>query len=250
MIKCIIIEDERHAVKHLENELAKTGYEYTVMARIETITEAVKYLKSNHADLIFLDVQLADGLSFEIFDHVQLKTPVIFTTSYDQYITKAFEINSISYILKPVDADELKAALDKYSFLYNHPVKTEDINQKIAKMSQDYQKRFLVQTGNKMVSIQVEDTAYYKVENKRFLILTTKDKSQYLIDANMEFLEKRLDPELFFRINRQYIVGLSAIASITRLENGRITIETNPPAKEELIVSGDRAADFKHWLNH
>jgi two-component system, LytTR family, response regulator LytT len=250
MIKCIIIEDERHAIKHLENELAKTGYEYTVMARIETITEAVKYLKNNNADLIFLDVQLADGLSFEIFDHIQLKTPVIFTTSYDQYITKAFEINSISYILKPVDSDELKAALDKYSFLYNHSMKTEDINQKIAKMSQEYQKRFLVQTGNKMVSIQVEDTAYYKVENKRFLILTTKDKSQYLIDANMEFLEKRLDPELFFRINRQYIVGLSAIESITRLDNGRITIETNPPAKEELIVSGDRAADFKHWLNH
>lgn len=248
-MNCIIIEDERHAVKHLENELALTGFKCEVLARIDSITEAVKWLKENHTDLIFLDVQLADGISFEIFDHIQVKTPVIFITSYDQYITKAFEINSISYLLKPVDADSLRLALQKFEFLYMQQDEDASINQKVIPLNAEYQKRFIVNAGSKILTIPAEEAAYFKVENKRFLIITTKNRQQHLIDTTMETLERRVDPSRFFRINRQYIIHINAIREMQRLENGRIKIDTDPPCKEELIVSGDRASDFKHWLN-
>lgn len=249
-MNCIIIEDERHAVKHLENELALTGHKFNVQERIDTITDAVKWLKENQTDLIFLDVQLADGISFEIFDHIQVKTPVIFTTSYDQYITKAFDVNSISYLLKPVDADNLKTALQKYDFLYETTDETENVlNDKIVPLNAEYQKRFIVHAGNKILTVPAEDAAYFRVENKRFVILTTLSKQQHLVDSTLEMLERRLDPSSFFRINRQYIIHISAIRDMHRLDNGRIKIETEPASKEELIVSGDRATDFKHWLN-
>jgi DNA-binding LytR/AlgR family response regulator len=248
-MNCIIIEDERHAVKHLENELALTGYRCNVLERIDSITDAVKWLKHNQADLIFLDVQLADGISFEIFDHIQIKTPVIFTTSYNQYITKAFEVNSISYLLKPVDADSLKLALQKFDFLYNPTEEDASLNAKIVSLNTEYQKRFIVNVGSKILTIPAEEAAYFKVENKRFLIMTTKNRQQNLIDTTMEMLERRVDPSLFFRINRQYIINIHAIKEMHRLDNGRIKIDAEPPCKEELIVSGDRASDFKHWLN-
>lgn len=248
-MNCIIIEDEHHAVKHLENELALTGYQFNVQARIDSITGAVKWLTENQTELIFLDVQLADGISFEIFDHIQLKTPVIFTTSYDQYITKAFDVNSISYLLKPVDADSLRLAMQKFEFLYEQPEMGEALNAKISPFNTGYQQRFIVHAGSKILTIPAEEAAYFKVENKRFLIMTTRTRQQHLIDTTMEMLERRLDSVRFFRINRQYIIHIEAIREMHRLDNGRIKIITEPESKEELIVSGDRASDFKHWLN-
>lgn len=251
-MNCIIIEDEKHAIKHLENELAQTGFEVVVQARLNSIVDAVKWLSENQTDLIFLDVQLSDGISFEIFDHIRVRTPVIFTTSYDQYVTKAFDVNSISYLLKPVDTDNLKLALQKFEFLY-HP-ETDDeaslsVNDKMQVLHTGPQKRFLVSMGSKLLSVPAEDVAYFRVENKRFVILTTRSRQQYLIDTSMEMLEKRVAPENFFRINRQYIIRIDAIKDMQRIDNGRIRIEAEPAVKEDLVVSGDRASDFKAWLN-
>jgi two-component system response regulator LytT len=246
VINCIIIEDEFRSVQHLENQLALTGYEVNVLERIDTVEHAVAWLKNNTADIIFMDIQLGDGLSFEIFDHIQLKTPVIFTTSYNQYITKAFDVNSISYLLKPVNQEGLKGALEKFRFLYE---KDTTLNDKIININRDHQKRFLVQSGSAMQSVMVNDVAYFQVQNKRFLVLTTKDRQQHLLDITMEILEQRLDPELFFRLNRQFIVNIHSIHKIHRLDKGRVRIETMPECKEEIIVSAEKSASFKDWLN-
>jgi two-component system response regulator LytT len=250
-MNCIIIEDERHAVKHLENELAQTGFQYVVQERIGSVTDAVKWLQNNQTDLIFLDVQLADGISFEIFDHVRVKTPVIFTTSYEHYLTKAFEVNSISYLVKPVDAGSLTLALQKFEFLYQKEDEDDDtsLNPKIIPLNTEYQRRFIINAGSRIMTIPAEDAAYFKVENKRFIIMTTQSREQHLVDTTMEMLERRLDPAWFFRINRQYIIHIDAIREMHKMENGRIRIEAEPACREELIVSGDRASDFKQWLN-
>lgn len=248
-MNCIIIEDEKHAIRHLENELAHTGFEVNVLARLHSIFDAVKWLGEHQADLIFLDVQLSDGISFEIFDHIRVRTPVIFTTSYDQYVTKAFDVNSISYLLKPVDADSLKLALQKFDFLYNPESTDEDLVEKMQALNTGYQKRFLVSMGSKLLSVPEEDVAYFKVENKRFVIMTTRVRQQYLIDTNLEMLEKRVSPDNFFRINRQYIVRIDAIREMQRIDNGRIRLTVEPPARDDMVVSGDRSSDFKAWLN-
>lgn len=245
-MNCIIVEDEHRSVKHLENLLASSGHEINVLDRIDTVERAVEWLQHNTADLIFMDIQLSDGLSFEIFDHVQLKTPVVFTTSYNQYITKAFDVNSISYLLKPVNQDGVNAALKKFQFLYPED---KPINEKVVSLNQEYQKRFLVQSGAAMQTIMVNDVAYVQVQNKRYMVLTTKDKQQHLLDGTMEVLEQRLDPDLFFRLNRQCIVHVNAIGKIHRMDKGRVKIETNPECKEEIIVSAEKAASFKNWLN-
>jgi two-component system, LytTR family, response regulator LytT len=246
-MNCIIIEDEPRAIKHLEHQLKLTGHEITVQTRLDSIDTTVAWLKSNETHLIFLDIELADGLSFEIFDHVQVKTPVIFTTSYNQYITKAFDVNSISYLLKPVNLEQLKSALNKYDFLY--PIRELAINEKVSNLNQGYQKRFMVQTGGLIKTIPVENVAYFRIQNKRFLTITCKDRQQYLLDGTMELLEQRLDPEIFFRINRQFIVRIDAISKMHRMGKGRIKIEVSPDTNDDMIISSEKAPEFRSWLN-
>lgn len=247
-MNCIIIEDGHRARKHLENQLTLTGYDVNVVERIDSVELAVSWLKKNHTDLIFLDIQLGDGLSFEIFDHVEVSTPVIFTTSYDQYITRAFDVNSLSYLLKPVKVESLKTALDKYFRLY---IKEEApaVNDKVIHIKQEYQKRFLVQKGNLMQSVPVDDVAYLYIQSKGTLILISRNNEQYLVENTLDRLEYRLDPDMFFRINRQYIVNINAIKSGIPHDSVRIKLEVEPPSKEELIVSSKRARHFKEWLD-
>ncbi len=247
-MNCIIIEDEKPSARHLENQLALTEKGIRVLNKIGTIEEAVDWLRNNQTDLIFLDIQLGDGISFEIFDHVQVKTPVIFTTSYDQYLSRAFEVNSISYLLKPVTLDSLKAALQKYDFLYKNDNQNEIINPKIFDIYKDYQKRLLLHSGSSMITLDVEDVAYFHIEN-RYLMLTTKDKQQHVLDGTLEVLEERLNPKEFFRLNRQFIINIKAISHMQRLDSGQIQIETNPPSKSEMIISAKRATEFRNWLN-
>lgn len=245
-MNCIIVEDGERALKHLESQLALTGYKMEVIARIDSVESAVAWLKNNHTDLIFLDIQLGDGLSFEIFDHLQVKTPVIFTTSFDQYVTRAFDVNSISYILKPVKVDQLRAALDKYNFLYNG---TASVNEQIITMQQTYQKRFLVQSAKLIKSISVDDVAYLRIQDGRHLVLITRSGQQFLLENTLERLEKRLDPEIFFRINRQFMINIDAINNMSNHDGIRIKVETLPASKEEMIVSSTRINKFKTWLS-
>jgi DNA-binding LytR/AlgR family response regulator len=243
-MNCIIIEDEQHAAEHLEYLLLNGGHDVTVQARIDSVKNAVIWLKNNSTDLIFLDVQLGDDISFSIFENVQVSTPVIFTTSYNEYAIKAFELNSLAYLLKPIDPDELRNALDKYSTLY----KSHTVYESLSRLNSRFQKRFLVQSGNLFHSIPQEQAAFFYVEERHLFIHTTDDQ-KFLLDSSLESLESRLDPDIFFRINRQFIVAIHAIRKMHNHTRGRVRIETDPLAKEELIVSIDRANEFKNWLN-
>lgn len=245
-MNCIIIEDEDDAAASLENQLVRSTHIVNVLAKIDSVEEAVPWLQENKTDLIFLDVQLGDGLGFEIFDHVQLTTPVIFTTSYDQYMTKAFELNSISYLLKPVMPEQLKSALDKYQRLYPS---VNAFQEKILQLQSGYQQRFLVRDGNHYTPLFEKDIAWFYVQNKHYLFVVTKDRKQYLYDSTLELLEQRLDPRLFFRINRQYIVGADAVKQVSSHDNYRLKLEMDPPCKEEILVSRHRLVEFRDWLD-
>lgn len=243
-MNCIIIEDEQHAAQHLEYLLSGCSHNVTVQARIDSVKNAVIWLKNNSTDLIFLDIQLGDDISFSIFENVQVTTPVIFTTSYNEYAIKAFELNSLAYLLKPVDQEELCHALDKYGQLYRGTAAYESLS----RINNRFQKRFLIQSGNLFHSIPQEQAALFYVE-ERHLFIQTVDDHKYILDSTLESLEARLDPDMFFRINRQVIVSIHAIRRMHNHTRGRVRIETEPAAKEELVVSIDRASEFKNWLN-
>lgn len=246
-MNCIIIEDGHDAADYLEHQIRETAKQpVDVIARIGSVRESIAWLKQHQTDLIFLDIQLSDGISFEIFDHVQVNTPVIFTTSYDQYMIKAFELNSISYLLKPVKAESLRMAMEKYKQLYvDQPV----FNNRVIPMQREYQHRFYVESGNALKSIPVEDVAYFRVQSGRYLIIVTHDGSQYLYENTMEGLEMRIDPLKFFRINRQFIISIQSIRNMTHLDSRRVRIELNPECKDELMVAMTKVQAFRDWLD-
>lgn len=243
-MNCAIIEDEQHAATHLEYLLSQCTQEVQVQARLGTVKSAYQWLQSNEPDIIFLDVQLGDDLGFSIFENMQVTTPVIFTTSYEEYAIKAFELNSIAYLLKPVLLDELQASLNKYDSLVQQPKTYENLS----RIHAPYQKRFLVQSGKEIVSLLADDIAYFYVQN-RHLIIATLDGKKYLFDGSLDAMEMRVDPENFFRINRQFIVSFNAIEKMFNHTRGRVKLITRPLSKEEMVVSIDRAAEFKDWLN-
>jgi DNA-binding LytR/AlgR family response regulator len=248
-MKCLIVEDEPRAAEHLQHQIRQTGYDVEVLHCTGSVEESVEWL-NGHKDeigLIFMDIQLGDGSSFDIFDSVRLNTPVIFTTSYNQFAIKAFEVNSVAYLLKPVKLKLLEQALAKHRELYDH--NTAAIHERISPLQPGYQKRFLVQSGNVLVPLTVDMIAYFRVHSGRHLLITTTDRQQFLIDHKLELLELRLDPALFFRANRQYMVNINAVKQVHLAEHGKVRIEMSPSAKEEIIVSKERASLFKSWLS-
>lgn len=243
-MRCIIIEDEIHVANHLRYLLTKCSIDVTVECVIGSVTQSISWLKLNKTDLIFMDIQLEDGSSFSIFDHVQIDTPIIFTTSYDSYALEAFKRNGIAYLLKPIDQEDLEAALHKYSRWFLN----SDAFVDLAAIASPFQKRFLVQLPTTLHSIEAADIAFFYVQNKQ-VFLITKDGQKYPFDSTLELLEKRLNPDSFFRINRQFIIRRDAITEMHSETRGRVKIVTKPVSKEEMIVSIDRAIDFKKWLN-
>lgn len=245
-MRCIIIEDESYAALYLEKQLRECLPDIEIQARIDTVEDSVNWLGQHSTDLIFMDIQLGDGLSFEIFDHVQISTPIIFTTSYDRYAIKAFDQNSIAYLLKPIKKSDLMKAIDKYGALYTPGT---DLNRSLAKLHKGFQDKFIVQSGNVMQTLRAGDIAYFLLQNKRYLFLTTKENRQFMYDSSLEFLESRLNPEQFFRINRQYIINKDIVSRAEYLDRGRMLLHTRPESKESLVVSIGRAKDFKEWLS-
>ncbi|MES2779276.1 MAG: LytTR family DNA-binding domain-containing protein [Bacteroidota bacterium] len=247
-MKVIIIEDEPIAAQHLQKLLTGEDPEIQVLEILPSVKKAVAWFLANPApDLIFMDIQLNDDLSFRIFDLVEVKTPVIFTTAYDHYAIKAFKLNSVDYLLKPLDSKELRQALQKFNTLYKQP----DWIKLLASLGQqpEYQKRFMVTSGNKIRSIASEEIAYFRADG-RYVHMHTRDTLTHIIDHSLDKLEDILDPALFFRINRQFIVHIHCIRQMSAYTKGRIKIETEPPCKEDVIVSIDRSGNFKKWLNH
>jgi two-component system, LytTR family, response regulator LytT len=248
----LIIEDEEPAYKRLLKMLKEVEPAATLLNQIVSVSSAVKWFKENDApDLIISDIQLSDGISFEIFKQVDIKCPVIFTTAYDQYAIEAFKVNSIDYLLKPVKKDELEKAVSKFKTLTPAAASPAiDINkllQSLQPAGTDYKKRFVVRYGEHIKTIDIEEVVYFYTEDKA-TFLCTKDARRFVVDFNLDTLDSILDPKVFFRINRQYIISIHSIAEMFAYSKSRVLIKLNPPAKHETIVSTERSADFKHWL--
>ncbi len=247
----IIIEDEKLAAQNLEKLLLDMDKSIQIQAKIGTVREAVGWLIQNKTDLIFLDIQLSDGISFKIFEKVEVKTPIIFTTAYDHYAIKAFDVNSIAYLLKPIKQKELERSLKKFKENIFEKAQTIDYSMLLNLISNklpEYQKRFIINAGQKIKTIAVEDIAYFYVIEKS-VFLCTHQNERFALEYSLDNLETILDPTVFFRINRQHIIHISAIANMYNLSNRSIKIELKPPSEQETIVSILRLSDFKKWLN-
>jgi len=248
----LIIEDEEPAFRRLQKMLKELEPDHTLLDQIVSVSSAVKWFKENDApDLIISDIQLSDGISFEIFKQVDIKCPVIFTTAYDQYAIEAFKVNSIDYLLKPVKKEELETAVKKFKTLTPATVPPAiDINkllQSLQPAGTEYKKRFVVRYGEHIKTIDIEEVVYFYTEDKA-TFLCTKDARRFVVDFNLDTLDSILDPKVFFRINRQYIISIHSIAEMFAYSKSRVLIKLNPPAKHETIVSTERSADFKLWL--
>jgi two-component system response regulator LytT len=246
MTKCIIIEDEDYAASYLQKQLLVCNPSIEIEAILDTVEAASIWLKQHTTDLIFSDIQLGDGLSFEIFDHIQSQTPIIFTTSFDKYAIKAFEQNSIAYLLKPIKQSDLTKALSKYKDLYQH---RDILSSDISKLNPSFQEKFIIQTGSVFQTHYTSDIAYFRLRDKRYLFIHGINGQKHLYDSSLELLEARLNPSTFFRINRQMIVHRNIIKQVKQLERGRFLLITSLPLEEDLVVSIGRAKAFKEWFN-
>jgi DNA-binding LytR/AlgR family response regulator len=254
-MKTIIIEDEKPAARLLQRKLQKLNIQVEVM--LHSVQEAIEWFSRNeHPDLIFLDIQLSDGLSFEIFEKVEIKSAVIFTTAYDEYALRAFKLNSIDYLLKPIDEEELLVSISKFKthFLKSkEEIFTSQIDfKKIKKMfqnsfDQDFKKRFTVKIGQHLKVISTDEIECFFSENKGTYIHTF-DNRNYLIDSTLEVLEQELDSKDFYRISRKFIIPMKAIKEIVVYSNSRLRVVLPTFKDEEVIVSREKVSDFKNWI--
>ena len=251
-MKVLIIEDEQPAAKRLAQLIKKFRPNVQICKVIDSVEKAVNYLEqSPDLELIFMDIQLADGLSFEIFSLVQVKYPVIFTTAYDQYTLKAFKVNSVDYLLKPIDPEELEKSLTKFDNFFNTPfsynqASIEELLKAIQKPQ--YKERFIVKIGQQLTFIQVKEIFYLYSEAGMVYVKTGVNK-KHVIDYTLDQLENLLNPASFFRLNRKIIVNIGSIAKIAAYFNSRLIVELKPKADFEVIVSRERVNAFKKWLD-
>lgn len=252
-MKVLIVEDEELAVKKLQKTLAAVDDTIEVAGVTDSIEETVNWLQSNPTpDLVLMDIELADGQSFEIFKLTEVKSPVIFTTSYDEFALKAFKVNSVDYLLKPVQQDELQAALEKYHKLKGNS-KTEltldslvkELQQKL--QPREFRKRFLVKHAQKLVSIEVEDIAYFYSDG-RLNFFKTNDNRKFVVDYTMDELEDMLNPDDYFRISRSFYVSVNSIDKIEDYFGNRLILQLKPVVDKEALVSREKVSDFKKWM--
>lgn len=248
----IIIEDERPAARRLQRMLGRIGLETDVM--LHSVAEAVNWLSANKdPDLIFLDIQLSDGVSFEIFEHVKVQSAIIFTTAYDEYALQAFKVNSIDYLLKPIDEEELKAAIEKYQTNFekrSEQVEVGKLQELLGlKSYKTYRNRFTTQVGQHLKLINTSEISCFYSENKATYIQSQGGRN-YLLDQSLENLEKELDPEVFFRVSRKHIINIRAIEDIISYTNSRLELKLAGHTDSQVIVSRERVKDFKTWLEH
>jgi DNA-binding LytR/AlgR family response regulator len=252
-MKTIIIEDEYPAAERLEKLLLKLDAPVQVLAVIQSVSEARQWLAQNPApDLIFSDIQLSDGLSFQIFEELPVKSPIIFTTSYDEYAIKAFKVKSIDYLLKPIKFQELQVAVNKYREMQtlvgnDYTLKIDSLIDTLQTTGKRYKSRFLVKHHDQLVPIQKEEIAYFFTTNG-MVCLVRRDAKHFIIDYKLEELEKLLEPSYFFRINRQVIATLASIQQIHTYFNGKLKLDLNPRLAQEVLVSRDKVQAFKEWI--
>lgn len=245
----VIIEDERLAANKLASLLGQVDRELKIVARLESVVESIDWLTANSSpDLIFMDIQLDDGISFEIFDAVRIDSPVIFTTAWDQYAIRAFKVNSVDYLLKPVDQQALEAALEKFRKIHSGGSVDEKISKVYEQLVNPWKTRFFVKVGNHFQSVPVEEIVAFFVE-ERCTFLRTRNGKNYALDYSLDQLQKKVNPSLFFRINRSFMVNIDAISEINSYSTTRLKIKLQNFADDGMIVSRDKATEFKQWLD-
>lgn len=251
-MKAIIIEDEQFAAQRLVNLINFYDPDIEIVARIESVSESIVWFKQNpQPDLIFLDIHLEDGLSFTIFEEVSVSAPIIFTTAFDEYAIKAFQLKSIDYLLKPIVQEQLNKAIDKYKNWDKDNKKLVDISElySIMKMNnKKYRERFSVSSGTKLKTIEVKNIAYF-FSTSGITFVVMNDKHQYSMDQSLDALIAELDPNRFYRVNRQYLVGLKAIANVHVFPKSRLKLDLYPLPQDEIFVSLDKVPEFKRWLD-
>lgn len=255
----VIIEDEARTARQLERMLKQYDETIHILTQLPSVKEAVAWFAENPSpDLAFMDIHLEDGLAFGIFEQLHLTLPVVFTTAYDEYMIKAFKVNSIDYLLKPVDYDELVAALEKFKTIRTTPAPggestsaSPDLNTLIQLMQQSrdkqYRERFMVSLGTKIRSVEVADIAYFFSEDKA-TYLVPKEGPPLPVEYSLDQLVNLLNPDHFFRVNRQFFVARPAIQTIHTYSAGKLKLDLTPPARHELLVSVSRMSEFKDWL--
>jgi DNA-binding LytR/AlgR family response regulator len=257
-MKILIVEDEDLAVKKIRKTLAGVEPDAEVVAVTDSILSTVNWLEENAApDLILMDIELSDGQSFEIFNQTTIKSPVIFTTSYDEYALKAFKVNSIDYLLKPIQKEDLEAALQKLRQM-KELYKTEEVKPDVSidnlvkelqqkLQPKDYRKRFLVKHAQKLVSIEVEEIAYF-FSDGRLNFFKTYDNRKFVVDYTMDELEDMLDPDKYFRISRSFYISVNSVDQIHDYFGNRLMLTLKPAVDKESIVSREKVTDFKKWM--
>lgn len=253
-MKLLIIEDEELAVKKLHKMLVSIDKDIEVIANLDCIESSVEWLENNDApDLIMMDIELLDGQSFEIFNRVKVKSPVIFTTSYDEYALKAFKVNSVDYLLKPIQKEDLAAALEKYKKIFvsaappsiNMDMLVKELQQKL--QPKEFRKRFLVKNVQKLVSVETEEIAYFYSDG-RLNFFKTYDNKKYVVDYTMDEMEEMLDPERYFRISRSFYVSINSVDQISDYFGNRLILTLKPAVDKEALVSREKVTEFKKWL--
>lgn len=254
-MRAVIIEDEKRAASHLKNLIQEVATDMVIIAELQSISQSIKWFRENPMpDIVFLDIHLADGLSFEIFKEVTIESPIIFTTAYDEYALKAFGVNSIDYLLKPINRDDLNRALTKIKTLlqgkgteWNSSIVLKNLVETLSRES-TYKKALLVPYKDKLIPLATKDIAFFYTEHKIVKAVTFKAVS-YVIDDNLENLSQQLSPKDFFRINRQYIVSRNAVKDAAIWFSSRLSLNLNVPTPEQIIVSRSNSNEFKQWLS-
>jgi DNA-binding LytR/AlgR family response regulator len=249
-MKILIIEDEPASAQRLKKMAMEIDPEITVLDMLDSITSSVEWFKTHaEPELLLSDIHLADGLSFEIFKEINISCPVIFTTAYDQYAIQAFKVNSIDYLLKPIKKAELAEAIRKFRKL-QPAAPGFDLSRLAAmlgKEEKDYLKRIMLRLGQQIKVVEVKDIAYFYIDEK-IVFAATFSKDRYPMDLSLDQLDKQLDPERFFRINRAFIISLESIETMITYSKARIKIKLKPPCELESITSTERSAEFREWL--
>jgi DNA-binding LytR/AlgR family response regulator len=249
----LIIEDEPQAAQRMETLVKELIPESKIAGKIDSVKKSVQWLKNNPPpDLLLMDIQLADGISFQIFEQHDVKSPVIFTTAYDAYALKAFKVNSIDYILKPVDKEELNKALKKLQSFSKNESETKllltNIGQAVEMLMKKYKTRFVIKVGEHLKTVEVENIRYFHSQEKATFCMTD-DNRNFILDFTLDQLEDMVDPGIFFRINRKYFVKSGAIQDIISYTNSRLRLILKGSQDNDVIVARERVQEFKEWLD-
>ncbi len=249
-MKVVIVEDEQLAAEKLQGLIRNAAPDCEVIQILESVEEAVNWFSANLApDLVFMDIQLDDGTSFEIFEEISIDAPIIFTTAFDQYALRAFKVNSVDYLLKPIDKDELARALVKFKKIYNEKGDFEaKVSKVIEQLSQKYKTRFFIRVGTRFQSIPANRIGAFFVEERSTFLKTLEGKT-YDLDYSLDQLQTLVDPEQFYRVNRNFLININCINDIVSYSTNRLKLRLIVGFEEGIIVSRDKVSDFKHWMD-